>query len=188
MKYEKDITSGQYLKSCIYDNKFRIKTEKNENTSGSWATISYGYYPDGRLQYKEIKDKNTTTLLAREEYAYNNAFDADNNGIADFALITKTIKGDTNSPDIVTKTCYDKHGRVLKDSRMLDSTEYTDTFTYDYIGNKVQEKQARAYEESYSNTWTAQYRYDFAGRLIETTDINNNKSTVEYDICYKVSI
>jgi YD repeat-containing protein len=71
---------------------------------------------------------------------------------------------------------------------MLGSTEYTDTFYLRLFCNKVQGKQARAYEESYSNTWTAQYRYDFAGRLIETTDINNNKSTVEYDICYKVSI
>ena len=180
--YEQDVLSGEYLKAYEYNSDFRLIAEKN-NTSGENYEIQYTYYHDGKLESKTTKNTSNTTI-AREEYLYDDAFDIDNNGAADCTKITKTIIGDSNSPSITSNTYMDKGGKVFRDGIMYNGQELYNTYQYDYLGNKSQEKSARAHAEGWS--WTMQYKYDFAGRLVESTDINNNKSSVEYDALGRV--
>ncbi len=186
IKYKKDLASGLYLNSYSYDSNFRLKTENNQNSSDSWKTITYDYYNDGRMKFKETTEKDTTIILAREDYSYNDAFDEDNNGTADFSLSTVTIKGETNSPDIVTKSYNDKYGRVVKQSRKFSEVEHFDTFTYDYIGNKIQERQARAYVEGWTEPWTSKYEYNFAGKPVKVYNIDGSYITTQYDALQRI--
>ena len=120
-------------------------------------------------------------------YAIRSYYDEDNNGTADFSLSTVTIKGETNSPDIVTKSYNDKYGRVVKQSRKFSEVEHFDTFTYDYIGNKIQERQARAYVEGWTEPWTSKYEYNFAGKPVKVYNIDGSYITTQYDALQRIN-
>ena len=94
-------------------------------------------------------------------------------------IVTKTISGDANSPDIVTKTYTDLMGRPTKTSRVLNGTEYFDTYTYDKAGNHVEKK--TAYTAGLNGIYTERYTYDYANRLLSVTDALGNVSSVSYD-------
>ncbi len=177
--FEKDVTSGQYLRECSYDQYFRLNSEQNVLSENGQKT-SYIYYPDGRIQIKKVTDKDNE-IISMEEYQYSDAFDIDNNGSADCVKITKTIYGDENSPSIVSTSYFDKTGRIIRDGRMFDGQEQYNTYFYDYLGNKTQEKHDRANKENWTESFTARYEYDHAGRLTKTEDILGYFSTIEYD-------
>jgi len=165
------------VKQYSYDQECRLDWEK-DLVSG--AVTDYTYYQDGRLQVKQINDtKNSNALLYKETYTYD---DACNNG--EFLKTTKTVLGEANTPSITSVAYTDKMGRLGKQGSLHNGAEYLDTFEYDYAGNKIKEKTARAYDEPgvYSNfDYTTRFDYDFAGRVIKTTNADGTFSTAEYD-------
>ncbi|WP_165755673.1 S8 family serine peptidase, partial [Ruminiclostridium hungatei] len=165
------------VKQYSYDQECRLDWEK-DLVSG--AVTDYAYYQDGRLQVKQINDtKNSDALLYKESYTYD---DACNNG--EFLKTTKTVLGEANAPSITSVAYTDKMGRLVKQGSLHNGAEYLDTFEYDYVGNKIKEKTARAYDEPgvYSNfDYTTRFDYDFAGRVIRTTNADGTFSTAEYD-------
>ncbi|HEX3029459.1 MAG TPA: hypothetical protein VHT34_09180, partial [Clostridia bacterium] len=173
--FEQDVKTGEYLNSRTYDNNFRLETESNINSSPNGSTITYTYYKDGRLHTKETRDKSNV-LIAQESYDYDDAF---NNG--QYAKTTKTILGDANSPSIVTTSYANNAGLTEKQGRIHNGTEYTDTFKYDYVGNKTEDKIARAYDESWGQTYTTKYDYNYAGQIVKTTLADGKYSVTGYN-------
>ncbi|TYQ13255.1 UNVERIFIED_CONTAM: hypothetical protein Cloal_4321 [Acetivibrio alkalicellulosi] len=67
---------------------------------------------------------------------------------------TKTVLGDVNSPSITTSAYTDKNGNLrIQERHRNGAPNYTDTFNYDYLGNRTDEIIARAYDEVNSNLW-----------------------------------
>ena len=152
-----------------------IKTESSIDTNLGGKVITYDYFKDGRAKYNEIKDNKTGLVISRVEYTYNDAFDYDNNGTADYGKITKTIKGDSNSPDVVSSTYTNKLDQLDKQERQHvvgSATKlYTDAFKYDYNGNKIEEKSARANDESFTEPWSTKFEYNYAGKVTKFYNI-----------------
>ncbi|OPX41900.1 tRNA(Glu)-specific nuclease WapA precursor [Ruminiclostridium hungatei] len=84
-------------------------------------------------------------------------------------------------------TYTDRAGRIIRDSVLHNGRELFNTYQYDYLGNKIQEKSVRANEENWTEPYTMKYAYDYAGRLIETTDILGQRSTAVYDALGRVT-
>lgn len=172
-----------------YDLKCRIHYE-NDLISGS--RTEHVYYNDGRLNYKEIVDtKNSNKKMYKEVYAYEDAYQDGSTGELYFKE-TKKVEGDINSPSITTVVLSNKLGQIVKQSRLHYEdnilNEYADTFKYDYLGNKTQEKIARANTEGWKvpstgqpYEYTAKYEYNFAGEVIKKTDIYGNFISTVYD-------
>ena len=179
--YEKDVQTGEYLKSYEYNKDFLLKTEKNNTTSSSnYYNIGYTYYNDGRLKDKITKDSSGTTI-AQETYLYEDAFDLNNDGKADCSKTTVTVVGQTGSPAIASTQYLDKNGRIIREKRVHSGSEYYTTYTYDYVGNKTQEKSSRAYNESWTESYTAKYEYDYAGRITREYNVFGDYSSMVYD-------
>ncbi|NJD04665.1 MAG: hypothetical protein FIA99_19170 [Ruminiclostridium sp.] len=182
LSYEMDLTGGYTIKNYTYDNKLRTKTETANSLYNNTSTTEHFYLTDGsgRISRKEIRN-NSGAVIYAENLSYDDAF---NNG--QYAKITKTIVGDANSPSIVTNTYINKYGQVDKQGRMCNTTEYLDTFKYDYLGNKTEEKSARAYDEGWSQLWTTKYDYNYAGKTVKVTNIQGEYTTTEYDALGRV--
>ena len=180
LEKEQDFTTGQYLNQYTYDNKLRLYTETNQNTSPNYRLVTYNYYSDSRVFEKVTTDKNSI-IVGKESYIYDDAF---SNGT--YFKITKTVLGDANSPSITSNTYINHFGQVEKQGRLFDTTEYLDTFKYDYLGNKIEEKSARAYDEGWSQSWTTKYEYNYAGKPVKVTNIRNEYTTTEYDALGRV--
>lgn len=175
LTYKIDMTSGQNLSHYTYDSLFRLQSEDNNNTSQSGRTITYQYTSDGR------KKQNLTTgkdgkRLNEEDFTYD---DANSNGT--YNKTTKTVAGDASSPSITTVTYANKLGQVERQGKVDNGTELLDTYQYDYLGNKTQEKSARAYAEGWSQGYTAKNDYNYAGKPIKTYNVNGDYTTTQYD-------
>jgi YD repeat-containing protein len=181
---ERDVLSGAYLKEYHYNGIFQLDFERNNtNYSNNYYKISYEYFSDGRIRTKTIRDKNDT-LLAQEKYLYDDAFDIDNNGSVDYSKVTKIIIGDSNAPSMVTTQYTDRNGLLKREGKILNGEELYNTYNYDFAGNKIDGKSARANKESW--TESTKYEYDYAGRLTKTQDVNNNISIITYDAAGRV--
>ena len=65
---------------------------------------------------------------------------------------------------------------------------YTDTFIYDFVGNKTEERAARAYDENWSNRqWTSITDYNYAGKPVKVYNVNGDYTTTAYDVLGKVT-
>ncbi|HEX3030120.1 MAG TPA: hypothetical protein VHT34_12660, partial [Clostridia bacterium] len=181
MLYEQDMITGQNLKSYTYDKVLRLNSESNINSSPNGWITTYQYYSDGRAKIKETRDKNNK-IIGQENYAYDDAY---NNG--QYYKITRTIAGDSDSPSITTNTYVNNVGLTEKAGRMYNGVEYADTYKYDYVGNRIEEKSARANDENWTNIdntpvpYTAKYDYDYAGNVVKTTLVDGKYATTVYD-------
>ena len=131
------------------------------SSPAKYAKTSYVYDALGRVTSKTAKDQ-TNALVAQETYAYD---DAANSG--QYQKVTKTILGGANAPSIVTTSYADKLGRIAKQGKFLNGTEYFDIFTYDYVGNLITEKTARTAQEFSSSQYTKKWEYDYANRPVK---------------------
>ena len=178
-----DVATGEYLQRFVYDGWSRLAEENNHNSSAQSQAVRYTYDALGRLLEKQTVDAQNT-LLAQENYAYTE-------GLESGALrkVTKTVLGDASSPSIVTSQYFNKMGWVARQGRVKDSIEYTDSFFYDYLGNKVGERSARAGYETYPEMMTMAYEYDFGNRVVSATNIMNGAMATAYDaLGNKVSV
>lgn len=155
----------ELLKAYEYDGAYRVSLEENNIDAGGY-TITYTYDDQDRVTDK--RSSNTSgTLMAEETYAYYTD------------MTRKTVPGDSSSPSVITISYNDKMGNILNTGRMLGGTEYQDTFTYDYAGNRITEKMA--YTSSLGGAHTASYTYDYAGRVLSTTDALGHTAYKTYD-------
>ncbi len=156
-EYEvKDLTSNTTLSRKEYNNRLQIVKETNFLTD---TVTAYQYDFLGRATQKEIK--YSTTSLAKETYAYHNAYTTGNNGQS---RVQKTIEGDSAAPSITEVQYIDKMGHIVSAGNMVDSTEHLNTYTYDYLGNQLTEKKAYAPTEA---AFTSKNEYDYKGRVVK---------------------
>jgi len=170
-EYEvRDVQSGTVLSRKTYDNLFRLSTEADLLNG---ATTTYLYDAFSRPSSVTVRN-SSNTILAQESYAYD-----DVNGIGPFLRVQKTVLGEPNAPSIVTAQYTDKMGRVVQEGRVLGGTEYLDYFTYDYVGNKIQERLAYAVQKGL--TYSAKWEYDFAGRVTKAYNADGGFTTSTYN-------
>ena len=178
---EQDLTTGAIIKSYEYDAASRLTKVSDYDKMSK----NYFYTSDDRLSQMDIRRKTDSVLLYSEAYTYDDAY---NNG--QYAKVTKVIQGDTNSPSITTNTYTNKNGQLEKQERIHVENSvpktYTDTFKYDYLSNKIEEKIARAYDENWTQPYTSKYEYNFAGKVTKKYNINGDYSTTEYDALGRV--
>ncbi len=155
------------LRANEYDNLFRLTKEQNNLSEGGGAT-TYSYDHKDRIIQNSSKN-STGQTLSQENYAYYDD------------KTTKTVAGDGNSAAIVTTEYTDKYGRVTKQGRFVNGTEIFNIFAYNYLGEVVKEKSARANAESFTEDFTTKYEYDFAGNVAKQYDVFGNYITTAYD-------
>lgn len=166
--YKKDMTTNDILQQIKYDNNNRIIEEYDANGNKTKNT----YLSDGRITLKKRFDASGT-LIYNEQYEYDEAY---NNG-----EYYKTKKSVFGAPWIVTTSYTDKSGNTVKTEGLHDSVPYVTTFKYDYLGNLIEEKNARANSEAWTNPYTSKIEYDYAGRVVKSININGDYNTIEYD-------
>jgi len=166
-----DVVSNKALSSYSYDTSFRQIEALNCADSQGARKVIKTYDPLDRVTKIET-DAIAGSQLAEEQYQYISA----SAGLYDIQV--KTVKGDSDAPDIVTKTYADKHGRIVQTGRMLNGTEYFDTYIYDYLGNKTSEKLAYA---SPQDPFTTSWEYDSGGRVVKETNALGQFTTNAYD-------
>ncbi len=160
-----DVTGGnRLLKTCTYYPSGIIKTE----TDGKGNTTSYTYDAFGRILSKIVGSASAPTY--KETYIYDTATNL---------KTTKTIDGLSKAPNIVTTEYYSINGYIEKTGFKLSGIEYFNTFTYDYVNNKISELSAK--DAAKSKAFTKQYKYDFAGRVIEAKDLSGATVYTVYD-------
>ncbi len=157
-----------------------MDTQWNSQGLDSSNSTKYSYYRDGRIKSKTVYDKGGNRIN-EENYSYVDSYDLNGDGISDCSKTTKTIIGDNVSPTITSCIYTDKNGRVIRESTINNGKELYRTYQYDYLGNKTQEKSARANDEKFSEQYTVKYNQDFYGNVTEVTDILGHKTTMEYD-------
>jgi YD repeat-containing protein len=170
-----DVSSNQTLTRFSYDNQKRLIEKTNYNSGSSGATERYTYDALDRLTQKETKNNSTGTRLALETYAYDVA-----NLNGQYYLRTrKTLQDDTYISSVVTTEYKDKMDNVVRQGYFLGDVEYFDTFTYDYVGNKI--SSLTALDASKGRTYTTKWEYDYAGRPIKEINALGQISVKAYD-------
>lgn len=163
------------MKSNEYDNVYRLTKEQNNLTEGGGITTYIYDHKDRVTQKKGMNSVNQ--VLYQENYNY---FDD---------KTTKTVVGDASSGAIVSTEYSDKYGRKIKQGRFVGGVEVFNTFTYNYLGEMLQEKSARANAESFTEPFTTKYEYDFAGNVKKQYDVLGNFTTTTYDAAgHKISV
>lgn len=203
-----DKATGQVLESFRYDSLGRLN-QRTEQRYGSVTTTEYD--ERDRLLSETVTDSEGA-LLSQTLYSYDILSSApaadtvqphyiytgsNNNAVS---VVTKTVVGDDAAPSIVTTQYTDRNGDVVRTGKVLDGTEYLDTYTYDFCGNLLTHLSAQdtagglAYSEKYtynaagqvvkSYNALGQYTtsgYDWLGRMISSTDYAGTPTTYAYD-------
>ncbi|MGI6576596.1 MAG: RHS repeat domain-containing protein [Eubacteriales bacterium] len=112
-----DLNANQPIKTTVYDQYFRVVKVHNHNNSTDSSEVNYTY--DLKDRPTSIITKNKAgIIMAEETYTYDEAV---GNGLS---KVTKTIVGDSNAPSIVSTSYTDRSGRLVKQGRIYNSTEY----------------------------------------------------------------
>lgn len=93
--------------------------------------------------------------------------------------VVHTQKGENGAPDVVTTESHDVMGNVVSTSTKVSGVEKTNTYTYDYLGNKVQEK--TAYTADHGGSYTNQDTYDPLGNVLTQTNVDGGTASHTYD-------
>lgn len=164
-----DETTEQTIVSYVYDSFGNRTLETIHSTDSTKDKSTYTYYDNiGRLIEVGIRNADGTNTPP-ETYTYQ----------ANLGKTTHTILGSDGAPTQVETTYTDKMGNVVRRGRIYDGVEYTDTYTYDYLGNCIQE--TSAYTAALDGAYTAQYEYDHLGNVVKTTDSLGNVTENTYD-------
>ncbi len=153
---------GTIVSENFYDENGRLVAEATNRGSGAASTTYYTYDVFDRVTEKIVYDMNNV-LVYRETYEYNDAY------TSTLSLVIKTVHGDENAADIVTKTYINKYGETVKEDVGGVVTEYE----YDYVSNPI-----RVY---YDDTALATYTYDHAGNVTSEKNALGKTRTITYD-------
>ncbi len=146
-----------------------IKYLEATDENGAQIELSrteYAYDTAGRPISKEMYDKDGV-LVYKETYSYEIT--------STYQKQTTTVHGGDGNPSIVTSEYVDNFGNIFKKEV---GTDY-ETYTFDYAGNVLSVKSARANAEGFNETHTAEY--DILGNVIQETDELGNTTRNEYD-------
>lgn len=167
-----DVESGELLYTKRYDSVNHLIEEIHYSSDGEDRKTYYYYDSADRLIEKGTKNASGV-VTSRETYSYEYS-----NGML---KTTKTVVGDQNAPSIVTTSYTDCLGNVVKTGRMVNGKETYDTYTYDYVGNKLTEKTAATYAATPNASYTTKWEYDYNGHVLKTTNAAGDIATSEYD-------
>ncbi len=142
----------------------------------------------------------TSKILSEERYEYDYSA---LNGTA--VKITKQVYNNETGETTDTAAYINNAGFTIRTETYSDTDYdgikdkiYMNTYRYDYIGNKTQEKTARAYDEendqdpevyekwidpstSQPYEWTSKFEYDYKGRLTNSYNIEGGCESKSYD-------
>jgi len=165
-----DVTGSQYISNSRY-NGFGWQFATFQHRTDGGAVKTYLHHDAlGRVtQEGNINASGSKVSHVTYEYSYT----------GNQLVTTKTVLGATGAPSIITKSYVDKMGYQVKTGRKLGTTEYVDTYTCDYLGNVVTEKDA--YTASLGRSFSHKYTYDYAGRVLTDTDTLNRVISATYD-------
>ncbi len=164
-----DVQTGRILQQKRYN----AHSELIRNTDYVYgADAAYTYDFSGNLSSETIYQG--LTVLSRTQYTYQEAA-----GGGQYRQITKTVCGDENAPSVVTTQRIDRNGYVIGTGRILDGTEYLDTFSYDYAGNRISCQTAA--DRSNGLPFTARYAYNENGQVTQAWNADNQYTTNSYD-------
>lgn len=166
-----DVQTNMPLSSRTYDALSRLTTV-TDAVYGSVTTYTYDYLS---RETSEVVTQGANTL-SHITYAYTEACE---NGT--LQEVTKTVVGETNAPSIVTTQYTDKMGNVVKNGKIFEAVEYFDTYDYDYVGNKCQEKLAYATQLAVEPTYTSKWEYDYAKRPVKAYNVDGDYIQYTYD-------
>ncbi|MBN7773730.1 polymorphic toxin-type HINT domain-containing protein [Clostridium aminobutyricum] len=165
--YAIDGGSAKLLKANEYDSLYRLTKEQNNVSEGGRAII-YSYDYKDRVTNKRAMN-SSNTKLSQENYIYYDD------------KITKSVDGDENSKTIISTEYVDKYGRVFKKGNFINGSEVFTTFIYNYLGEPIKEKAARANTENFPEDYTTKYEYNFDGQVSNQYDVFGNYITTKYD-------
>lgn len=167
---EKDMTANQVLKSYTHANAYSAESSVVTHSQfGNQTTEITTIDVASRPVSKRILD-NAGTTVYEETYEYENKTDG---GVV-YSTVKTTVKGDSTAPAMTTTDYYDVYGNLAIQTRTHvengTTKTYRDVYTYDLLGNRIQEKQARANDEGWSYTYTNKYDYDLYGNVVKQYD------------------
>ncbi|WP_010244121.1 RHS repeat domain-containing protein [Acetivibrio cellulolyticus] len=160
---------------------------ENKIVSGMKFTLYDGEADWNRVG---IYRSGASRVLSEESYEY------DYSALSGTAVkIAKEVYNNETGGTIESSTYLNNSGFTIKNETYSDSNydgikdkTYTDTYEYDYLGNKTQEKTARAYDENWIDpstnqpyVWTGKFEYDFKGRLTKSYNVKGDFETKCYD-------
>ena len=131
-----------------------------------YSTVKYAYDTAQRPIKKEVYDKDNN-LVYKETYSYT---------IADGCLKkTTSLWSSENTTLSELSEYFDVYGNKIKTQ---NGTDY-ENYCYDYSGNVISHKSARANSEGWSET--ADYEYNYLNKLTRQTDVLGNTNITQYD-------
>lgn len=157
------------IESLSYDSLTRIASKANE-----YGVTEYTYDWDDRPITVRTLSADGSYEAYREEYAYS---------VLSGEKLTKTIKtvtGDDSSENIVYLEYYNTHSQLCKSGYLHGQTEVLTQYTYNGLGKKISELSYPDLRAGYTATNT--YTYDYAGRLLTSTDALGYTVSNTYDM------
>ena len=184
--YNPDIKEWILAENVTYDNAGRIHTKTiNIKEDGSQkAVVIYDYYPNGRLWKETVRDGSITgKLLSFKEYTYTEYVNDSTYGPCNKVKIA-IQRDDSNVTNVYLY--YNNLGRLVKEEVEVKQPngsikKLVQTYTYDYVGNKLTIKDFRANDENWPESYTSKFDYDYAGRIIKAYNINTTNNYIEYE-------
>lgn len=164
-----DPTSGKILSQASYDSLGRKYLSTSYRSDGTSLKTYYWYDLQDRLIESGIRNSDGTNTKL-ESYTYLDAS----------GKTTHTVYGETGAPTSVETTYVDNMGNTVKTGRKLGSTEYTDIYSYDYLGNNIQTR--TAYTGGLGGSFTTKTEYNYAGQPTKVTDALNQSILYAYDL------
>lgn len=154
--------SGELVSESFYDEQGRVVAEATSRNSSAASTAYYAYDAFDRVKEKLVYGADNL-IAYRETYEYDDALDSNT------SLVTKTVHGNGDVPDLVTETYTNKYGEVIKEDVGGIITQYS----YNYVGDPI-----RTY---YGDTTLATYTYDHLGNVTSEKNAAGDTRTVTYD-------
>lgn len=169
----KDMHTLKNLLSMQYDTNY----QPTQSTDGEGNRHEMTYYSGGRIKQEKTYDINNT-VMDDIQYTYEDAIE---NGTQSKTKI-QTRKGD----NYVKETLYEiinrnPSGHMVKKETSFYGTDYMATYKHDFLGNTIEAKDPRAYGESWSDTYTSRYTYDYSGRIVRSYNVENNYTFNHYN-------
>lgn len=161
--------SGGYLTSTT--DPLGNVTSYTYNSRGQKLTIRD---PRGKVT-ENAYDSAGNLLLNRDPEGAETRYVYDNSG----HLMTKT-----DAEDGVTRFEYDSFGNMTK---QVDALGHETTYTYSANGNRLTETRSRTRPDGTSEALTTTFRFDRAGRIVETVDPDGFSTENVYDAAGQIT-
>ena len=176
----RQIKTNNYNNNLIaeinYDNYSRMTKKKvypNNDNTGNY--VEYTYYSDNSIKSETVKEgrSNGDITLNEREYEYLPGYSDTLS-----ATVTKIITN-SETPLVLTEFT-DVYGRKVKDTvsgeKNNTNVTYTKNYETDILGNVLKETDFKGNQTKYT--------YDFANRMLTSTNAANKVTTNTYDTIY----